>query len=98
MLHPGFVTLIDDVEYEVAHTLEIDETQSHVLDSLIDEEEILLPPILFQKTSTYVEVRANLPIYSSVQSNFYLGSTNLIKVPINDHEDIDMPLEGCNEL
>ena len=90
----GMATLVDEVEYEVVYNLEIDGTQGLGLEGLMEEDEILPPPLHFRKTSTNLEVGSDLPIYPSVPSDWYHGPTNPVTVPINDCEDVDVSLEG----
>jgi len=92
--YPGVVTLLDKIEYEAVDDFEFDETQPHGLEGLMNEEDILPPPLHFRKTATNLEVGSDLPIYPSVPNDWYHGPTNPVTVPINDYQDMDVALEG----
>lgn len=92
-MDPSLMTLLDEVEYEAVYNLEIDGTQPHGMEGLLNEEDILPPPLHFRKTSSSLEVRSDLPIYPAVP-DWHHGPTNPITVPINECQDVDVSLEN----
>jgi hypothetical protein len=91
---PGLVTILDEIQYEAVYNLEIDGTQPHHLEGLMDEAEFLPPPLHVRKTSTNLEVGNDLPIYPTVPSDWYHGPTNPVIVPLHDYQEVDVALQG----
>ncbi len=84
-------TLVDDITYEDVCHLEIDATQIEDLETLMKEEDILLDPLHFRRTSSGIEVGYNLPIYPLVPNDWYHGPTNPIHVREVDWKKVDVP-------
>lgn len=92
--YSNFLTLLDEVEYEAVYNLEMDGTQPYGLEELLNEEDILPPPLHFRKTSTHVEVGSDLPIHPQVPQDWYHGPTDPVHIASKDWQEVDVSLEG----
>jgi len=73
-LNGDLATLVNDIRIEDLYGIQIDGTQVYDIELLMDENE-LVSPLHFKKTSTGITVDSDIPIYLLIPQDWYRGPT-----------------------